>query len=366
VGTYLFADYGSGRLFRLIHDADGKPALDEILKTGHNISSFGQDLDGELFLVDLGGGLYRIVPGPGGGGGGGPPAKLSETGCVDPADPTKPAEGLVPYDIRVPFWSDGAEKHRFLALPDGAQATAGSDGDLDLPIGTVLMKEFRIAGARVETRLLVRHDDGSWSGASYAWNAAGTDADLVPGGDHRVAGTQEWVFPSPAQCDQCHTEAAGHSLGLELSQLQRSIVYPSTGRTADQVATLVHVGMLAAPATLPEPLPDATESSAERGRAWLHSNCSFCHRPSGPGGGNMDLRYGPLAGMKVCNVVPSQGDLGIDGVKLVTPGDPALSMLSIRARRRDAWGMPPLASLEVDAQGTALLDAFIQGLTACP
>jgi hypothetical protein len=34
--------------------------------------------------------------------------------------------------------------------------------------------------------------------------------------------------------------------------------------------------------------------------------------------------------------------------------------------RRDAFGMPPLASLEVDVDGVALVSDWIAGLTACP
>jgi hypothetical protein len=49
-----------------------------------------------------------------------------------------------------------------------ATITFGPDGDLDLPIGSVLMKEFSIEGRKIETRLLVRHDDGDWAGYAYA------------------------------------------------------------------------------------------------------------------------------------------------------------------------------------------------------
>ena len=49
-----------------------------------------------------------------------PTALLSATGCFDPKDPKKPAPGLIPYDVNSPLWSDGADKQRFMALPDGA------------------------------------------------------------------------------------------------------------------------------------------------------------------------------------------------------------------------------------------------------
>jgi hypothetical protein len=38
---------------------------------------------------------------------------LSATGGVDPADPSLPSEGLVPFGVNAGFWSDGASKERW-------------------------------------------------------------------------------------------------------------------------------------------------------------------------------------------------------------------------------------------------------------
>ena len=59
-------------------------------------------------------------------------------------------------------------------------------------------------------------------------------------------------------------------------------------------------------------------------------------------------------------------ELGISGAYLVTPGDPARSVLSVRIRSRDAYGMPPLASHLVDEVGAQVIDDWISGLTSCP
>ena len=56
-GTYVFGDYCSGRIMGLI---DGHPH--DLLASGLRISSFGEDEAGELYVVDHGGGLYRITP----------------------------------------------------------------------------------------------------------------------------------------------------------------------------------------------------------------------------------------------------------------------------------------------------------------
>ena len=61
-GRYVFGDFVSGRVFNI--DAAARPTLviDGGLASGLNISSFGQDLNGELYVVHYGGQLFRIVP----------------------------------------------------------------------------------------------------------------------------------------------------------------------------------------------------------------------------------------------------------------------------------------------------------------
>ncbi len=61
-GSYVFGDFGSGRIFRL---ANGVPPLEELLETRILISSFAQDTAGELFVISYGdGAIQRIVPAP--------------------------------------------------------------------------------------------------------------------------------------------------------------------------------------------------------------------------------------------------------------------------------------------------------------
>jgi glucose/arabinose dehydrogenase len=63
-GWYLFGDYCTGLLFGIPSDVTALVAPRLLLETGVEISSFGEDADGELYVADLGGGaLYRIVPG---------------------------------------------------------------------------------------------------------------------------------------------------------------------------------------------------------------------------------------------------------------------------------------------------------------
>jgi uncharacterized protein (TIGR03437 family) len=61
VGKYLFADFGSGRFWALSELSGGQWRNEELLRTGLNVSSFGEDENGEVYVVDYGGNIRQIV-----------------------------------------------------------------------------------------------------------------------------------------------------------------------------------------------------------------------------------------------------------------------------------------------------------------
>jgi glucose/arabinose dehydrogenase len=65
VGHYFFADFCTGMVHSIQFGA-GSGQLDwtTILSPGPNISSFGEDASGEVYIVRLDGGVYKIVPTP--------------------------------------------------------------------------------------------------------------------------------------------------------------------------------------------------------------------------------------------------------------------------------------------------------------
>ena len=374
-GRYVFGDFVSGRIWALTANGSGGYDREELLDTADGVVDFARDTAGEIYYADyFGGTIQKLVPTGGGGGNTDPvPDDLAATGCVSAADPTLPASGLVPYDLNAPFWSDGAAKTRWLGLPNGTTISR-STADWTFPTGTVLMKNFALAGQLIETRLFMRHPDGGWAGYTYEWNNAQTAATRVRGGKTKTIGSQQWIYPSEAECLICHTAAADFSLGPDTRQLNRSYTYASTGRTANQLETLDHIGYFSTP--LPGPastlatMEDPANTSAPldgRARAWLSSNCSGCHRPGGPTPSSMDLRYTTaLASTNTCDVAPAAGDLGIANARLIAPGDAARSVLIARLARRDADGMPPLGSNLVDDDGEALVSDWVNSLSGCP
>ena len=372
-GTYLYGDFYTGRIWGL--DAGQlSPTPEELLvAAGEFIASFAEDNNGEVYILAYSGRIHKIVVASA------PvdtfPDLLSETGCVDDLDATQVASGLIPYEINAPFWSDGVAKERYLSLPNNTTISIDNEDDWIFPIGSVLLKNFRIAGNLIETRLLMRHDDGIWGGYSYEWNNAQTDANLVLSGKTKMIGSQNWLYPSSSQCIQCHTDVGGGPLGPETAQMNRDFTFPSTSRTANQLASYEHVNLFAAPLSdVPENLPalvapdDTSASLHDRARAYLHTNCAQCHQPGGPTPVNMDLRYFTAnAAMNICDVVPQNGDLGISNVRLVSPGQPSQSMVLERMNRRDVHGMPPVGSFMVDSDGVALISAWITAMgVSCP
>jgi uncharacterized repeat protein (TIGR03806 family) len=375
-GTYVYGDYVRQELATLGFDPGTGDPVKTVLTDAPAASwvSFAEDNDGEIYAVALNEGqifkMSRAAPA-------GPnnfPDRLSKTGCTDPAGVKKPASGLVPYTVNAALWSDGATKERFVALPDGKTITVSDvDGDFDFPNGTVLVKNFTIGGTRIETRIFMRHDDGGWAGYTYEWLDDQSDAVLLLAGKKKTVGMQAWTYPARNECLSCHSEAAGRSLGLELGQLNGDYVYPSTNRLSNQLKTFDHIGMFDKPLGKPVdqlvvyPDPFGKAPVDQRARAYLHANCSHCHRPKGPGLGDMDLRFQTaFADTHTCNADPKQGDVGVSGAKLIVPGMPGLSIVSLRPHSPAQNRMPPLASSIVDVQGVKVLDDWITSVAACP
>ena len=61
VGTYLFGDYLSGTIWGLKETTPGTWTRSQLLSTQRNISSFGQDAAGELYVVDYSGNILKLV-----------------------------------------------------------------------------------------------------------------------------------------------------------------------------------------------------------------------------------------------------------------------------------------------------------------
>ena len=63
-GTYLYADYCNGNVWGFAYPSASVTDLSAELRPGDGVSAFGQDARGELYILQLGGSVYKIVPSP--------------------------------------------------------------------------------------------------------------------------------------------------------------------------------------------------------------------------------------------------------------------------------------------------------------
>lgn len=395
VGKYIYGDWLTGVIRLLSRTPGGQWIASDLVTQAREgvgryigLSGFGSDAEGELYVFSLagtnrdGGIIQRLVrlqeirPEP--------PALLSDTGAFTDLVTLTTAPALIPYTPIQGFWSDGAEKQRWIAIPnDGtpdssAERIAYSEtGEWAFPNGTVLVKHFGFGGLRVETRFFVRGSDGLWFGFTYRWREDQSEADLLPG--EAVESVIEiapddslvWHFPSRAECSTCHNTAAGHVLGLKARHLNAPQMYPATGRSANQLVTLNRLGFFTpaldesrlAQILTAQPLDDGTATLERRARSYLDVNCSHCHRAGGTAPSVFDLRLSIAPFFQNLIGVPAANPLGIEGGVLVEAGDESRSLLYHRLASADeALAMPPLGSSRIDEAALSILAAWIRSL----
>ena len=101
-------------------------------------------------------------------------------------------------------------------------------------------------------------------------------------------------------------------------------------------------------------------STPKLARAYLDVHCAPCHGPDGILGNRPDFSYHlPLQKMAAIGRKPRQGWIGPDESRLITPGEPALSEVYLRAAIRGDRQMPPLGTNLVDKTGLQILRNWI-------
>jgi len=408
-GAYFYGDYLSGKVWILRGNQNDVAEDRLVAETGLEIAAFGEDENGEMYLCAFDGNLYHLRPreidlkavaesf----------PRRLSETGLFASVADNEPVEGMIPYEMNLPFWSDYAVKDRYIALPEQGQVKFDERQKWQFPVGTVFVKTFwmhldRVNMAdplRLETRLLVSTPHG-WEGYTYVYNDEQTDAILLEGSllkplEVRTSEgmiTQPYYFPSRSDCFACHTRAEGFVLGMTTRQMNHEIDY--RGKSQNQLSLLSRLDAFTekleqAPDQLERfplwgfgnldrsktgddeqssktapargnPLAVASGDRQTLARAWLEVNCAVCHRPQGIAPHNRDLRFHTENDdMGLIGEEPSQGQISPPGSKLVQPSAPLESELYLRINRRGPRQMPPLATKMVDPIGHEVIKQWI-------
>ncbi len=316
-----------------------------------------------------------------------PPArKISEYNLFKDAAHQIPNDGVVPYDINSPLFSDYSNKHRFVYIPKGAAADYDPREPFSFPVGSALIKTFGYLndirdpskGERIiETRLLIHTPEG-WIGNAYLWNADTTEAAL------KIAGTTvdvEWthfdgtkrtnnyIVPNANQCKACHEQAGKlMPLGPKARSLNRDI--ETSAGTKNQLAHWAALGILHGAPSDPAQAPrlahwtdPSTGSLDARARAYLENNCMHCHNPKGPGNTTgLDLTFDQRDPLKFGVMKPpvAAGRGAGHSFFDIVPGKPDESILIYRLDSIDPGiMMPELPRRLVDAEAVAMLREWI-------
>lgn len=318
-------------------------------------------------------------------------------------------EGVVPYDLNTPLFSDYAHKLRTVWMPKGKSASYAAQNSFAFPVGTIISKTFyyplpgdgkwdgksvaRTVGnddlqnetldlskvRLIETRLLVRRE-GGWEAMPYVWNEAQTEAtlkragDLIPlelvdgdGGREAV----DYQVPDQNQCASCHATdnktRALHPIGPKARHLNRDFAY-ATG-SENQIAHLARVGYLTGapdPAQAPRNAnwQDAAHANLEdRARAYLDVNCGHCHSQTGPAitsGMWLDAAITDRLKLGFCKQPVAAGKGTGNRLYDIAPGQADASVLVFRMDSDDpSVMMPELGRSVVHREGVELIREWI-------
>ncbi len=398
--VYVYGDYQTGTVWGLKLNGTQIESHNELAKTPLQLVSFGEDNDGELYLVDhqRTQQIYRLVENPDVGRQVNFPQRLSDTGLFTSVKDQTPSPGVTSYSINASHWADHATSERWLALPGADAVQIDKDMRWQFPDGAVLAKTVSMemthsdpsSSRRLETQILHR-EDGAWRPYTYLWNDDQTDAELVPAnGVTRVLqihdasapeGVREQTYrvSSRGECQMCHnpwaelkTSGVGiqsaSPLAVAFDQLNK--IQSHEASQENQLTELQRHGWISgnvppSPSEAPklsDPY-DTTASLNDRVRSYLHVNCAHCHQPHAGGSAVIELASDvKLEDAKILDAKPGQGAFGISHARIVAPHDPEGSVLFYRMAKVGNGRMPRIGSNEVDEQAVAMMHNWITQL----
>ena len=306
------------------------------------------------------------------------PTDVFCTGLYDGRDSSRHAKEAVAYEPGLLFWSDGAEKSRFLMLPAGSRIDTTDMDAWKFPIGTKAWKEFRLEGKLVETRLLWKRGEGDWTAAVYIWNTDQTAAPLNTARTGTLLPSGYEIPTAYKTCQKCHSGSADELLGVEAVSLG---LPTAKGITLEVLASQ---NLLSAPpATTKITLPEDGTGKAAGALGYLHVNCGMaCHSSRALANETkLDMRlraadFWPPAGAPPSTVAmtaayttavgqPVKTQTYVDafpGAKRITPGAHDQSATWRVSHLRGMFQMPPIVSHKIDEAGTQTLAGWIDAL----
>ena len=267
VGAYVYGDWSTGRVWGIKHDGTKAIWHRELVDTPFNITGFGTDHAGELYVIDHGSGFYRLEPTTEADRPSQPfPTRLSQTGLFASVADHKPHPAALvvsrsmhrsgPTGRRSSgsppcrAWSGSSKSPSSTRAARGRCPTARSwfrrsaSTGLTTPASRPASESRRACWFGSRGNGPVTPTAGTPSRPTPSWSAPAASARRSrcptrpqPGGRRE----QDWRFPARTECLVCHSRAAGFVAGFTPLQLDRDRDY---GGTIDnQLRTLEHIGV---------------------------------------------------------------------------------------------------------------------------
>ena len=187
--------------------------------------------------------------------------------------------------------------------------------------------------------------------------------------------TQNWYYPSPADCLTCHTPVASYVLGVNTRQLNGANTYPPSGVTDNQLRALNRLGLF---------YPAFDEGGITNLRATLQR-----HQPDRLAGRSAPVPiWTPTAPSAISPAAPASPSTRVTTRRwpirtssmprplfrsvtttpeIVAPSDVWRSVLYDRMNTADATvKMPPLARNLIDSNAVAVMAEWINSLGGTP
>ncbi|MCO4773956.1 MAG: hypothetical protein KDA24_28240 [Deltaproteobacteria bacterium] len=290
-------------------------------------------------------------------------------------------DGVVPYDLNTPLFSDYASKERAIYVPQGETMGYDANEAFTFPVGSLILKNFLLPEDMrspdenvrlIETRLLIKQE-AEWEQWPYVWEADGSEASLDLGGEVFATSFIDtegetvdftYLVPQRNQCAECHEladEAAEDGrfitpIGPKARHLNRDYDYgDGPENQLEHFATLGMLSGLPALADVDVAVDESTlgpiddlegDALDEAARDYLDINCAHCHNPAGVNGISSQLFLNhdneSAFNLGVCKAPGSAGE-GTGGFAYdIVPGNPAESILVFRMETQELGAMMPL------------------------
>lgn len=313
---------------------------------------------------------------------------LSQTGLYADVASETLGPRVKEFEPQFGLWTDGADKRRWIHIPEGATIDTSYTDEWQFPVGTKIWKEFSRDGVRIETRLIEklppeRADEGfqGWFYMTYVWNDDLTEAVATEEGLENAKGTEHDV-PAVERCGDCHDMRREKPLGFSALQLSHT-------SAPTNIDTLFADGWITEKPAAPLVVPGTPEQQQMLG--YFHANCGHCHRDGTPVNNRVSTLKLWMESTSLTNFEETSAYLALvgqhtesaQGSRLdyrVVPGDPESSELMRRLLFReegDIGGepildengepievpMPPLGTEVVDDPAVERVRAWIAAMT---